>query len=132
MSTIRTSPFLRFALLLDAVVSGATALLMVSLSSQLAGLLQLPGALLFYAGAFLVPYAALLAYLSRRETLPRWTVWAVVLGNILWAADCTLLALSGWVAPSALGYAFIAVQAIAVVAFAELQYVGMRRSPAAA
>jgi hypothetical protein len=103
---------------------------MVALSSQLAGLLQLPDALLFYAGAFLVPYAALLAYLSRRETLPRWTVWAVVLGNILWAVDCTLLALSGWVAPSALGYAFIAVQAVAVVAFAELQYVGMRRSQA--
>ena len=132
MSTLRTSPFLRFALILDAIVSGASALLMVTMSSQLAGLLHLPAALLFYAGVFLVPYAGLLAYLSRRETLPRWTIWTLVVGNVMWAADCVLLALSDWVAPSVLGYVFIATQAIAVVAFAELQYVGMRRSAVAA
>jgi hypothetical protein len=128
MSQIRTSPFLRLALLLDAGVSGATGLLMVILSVQLGEFLQLPRSLLLYAGLFLLPYAGVLAYLANREALPRWAVWAVVVGNVAWAADCVLLAFSGWVSPSLLGYGFILMQAIVVIAFAELQYVGMRRS----
>ena len=130
MSHIRTSPFLRLALLLDAGVSGATGLLMVILAAQLGEFLQLPRSLLLYAGLFLLPYAGMLAYLSRREILPRWAVWAVVVANVAWAADCVLLAFSGWVSPTLLGYGFILMQAIVVVAFAELQYVGMRRSSA--
>ena len=42
--------------------------------------------------------------------------------------DCVILAFSGWVTPSGLGYAFILAQVVVVVAFAELQYVGLRRS----
>lgn len=130
MAILHTSPFLRMVLLLDAAVSGAMGVLMASLSSRLAELLQLPASLLFYAGLFLLPYAALLVYLSQRASVPRWTVWAVVLGNVAWAVDCILLPLTGWVAPSTLGYTFIAAHVVAVLAFAELQYLGMRRSMA--
>ena len=42
------------------------------------------------------------------------------------------LLVSGWVAPTALGYAFVIAQAIVVGVFAELQFVGLRRSEAAA
>jgi hypothetical protein len=35
---------------------------------------------------------------------------------------------SGWVTPNLLGEAAVAMQAIAVAMFAELQYVGLRRS----
>jgi hypothetical protein len=52
----------------------------------------------------------------------------VIVTNVLWAIDSALLAMSGWVEPNALGYAFIIMQALVVVAFAELQYVGLRRS----
>jgi hypothetical protein len=128
MIHLRTSPFLRLALLLDAGVTGATGLLMAILSTLLGEFLQLPSSLLLFAGLFLLPYAGALVYLSRRDTLPRWAVWAVVVTNVAWAVDCVLLAFSGWVSPTLLGYGFILMQAIVVIAFAELQYVGMRRS----
>lgn len=132
MSLSRPSNVLRFALTADAAVSGATGVLMVFLSGLLDGLLQVPPSLLFYAGLVLIPYAAFIAVIARRESLSRGIVTIVIAGNVLWATACVLVMLSGWVAPNWLGYAFIAVQAIAVVAFAELQYVGLRKSVAIA
>ena len=35
---------------------------------------------------------------------------------------------TGWIAPTVIGYAFIVFQAVVVGAFAELQYVGLRRT----
>ena len=76
----------------------------------------------------LVPYAALVAYFATRKQLHPSAVWTLIACNVLWGIDCAILAVSGWVAPSALGYAFIVAQVAVVVAFAELQYVGLRRS----
>jgi hypothetical protein len=132
MSQSRPSAFLRFALMADAIASGATGLAMALFSGALSGLLKVPAPLLFYAGLILVPYAAAIAYMSRREVLPRWAVFAVIVCNVLWAIDCVILTFSGWIAPNALGYAFILMQALVVFAFAEMQYVGLRRSGPAA
>jgi hypothetical protein len=126
--TTRPTPFLRKVLMLDAAATGATGLLMTFFGGMLTGLLEIPNTLLFYAGLILLPYALLVAWLARRETLPRWAIWAVIVTNVLWAIDSVLLAISGWVEPNALGYFFIVMQALVVVAFAELQYVGLRRS----
>lgn len=128
MSISRTSPFLRWVLLADAAVSGATALLMTFLAEPLATLLDVPEELLFYAGLVLFPYAAFVAWLAQRETVLRPAVWAAIVLNVLWAADCLLLAFGGWLEPNALGYGFIVMQAVVVGAFAELQYLGLRRS----
>jgi hypothetical protein len=45
----------------------------------------------------------------------------------LWAIDSVLLLTTGWVSPSALGYAFVVGQALVVTAFCELQFTAMRR-----
>jgi hypothetical protein len=127
--TTHPTPFLRRVLLLDAAATGMTGLLMTFFAATLAGLLELPNALLFYAGLILLPYALLVAWLARRDTLPRWAIWVVIVTNVLWGIDSVLLVMSGWVEPNGLGYAFVAVQALVVVAFAELQYLGLRRSP---
>lgn len=124
---LTVTPFLRWALLADAVASGATGLLMLVLGDALQSLLGLPGLLLFGAGLFLLPYAALIAWLGLRPNVPRWALRAVIIGNALWALDCVLLAVTGLVSPSMLGVVFLLVQAVVVGAFAELQYVGMRR-----
>jgi hypothetical protein len=58
----------------------------------------------------------------------RLAVWAIIIINTLWALDSVALLLSGWVAPNALGYAFVVLQAVVVAVVAELQYTGMRRS----
>jgi hypothetical protein len=55
-------------------------------------------------------------------------VWAVILCNVVWTADSLLLLASGWVDPTRAGYAFVIAQALVVLMYAELQYVGLRRS----
>jgi len=128
MALFGLSPFLRRALLADALISGATGLLMLIGANVLASLLGLPEALLRYAGLVLLPYGSLVAYVATREQLRRWAVWAVIVANAIWAVDSIILLLSGWLTPNALGYAFIIFQALVVAAFAEIQYIGMRRS----
>ncbi|WP_437693715.1 hypothetical protein [Sorangium sp. So ce176] len=42
--------------------------------------------------------------------------------------DSVLLLALGWVEPKALGYAFVAAQALVVALFAEAQVLGLRRA----
>jgi hypothetical protein len=131
--TYTNSPtFLRRVLMIDAAISGATGLMLVFGASLLEGLLGLSAGLIFGAGLSLVPFAVLVAWLATREILPRAGVWAVVVCNVLWAADSILLLVSGYVTPTLLGYAFVTAQALVVAILAELEYVGLRRSPAVA
>jgi len=127
---VHPSPLLRQALLADAATSAACGSLMLLAAGPLGGLLGLPEGLLRVSGALLLPYAALIAYLGLRERLRRLAVWAVVAGNAVWAADSVLLLASGWVEPTRAGYAFVIAQAVAVLIYAELQAVGLRRSTA--
>ncbi len=126
----RSSDFLRLVLLVDALASGATALAMVALSGALAEWLHLPASLLFWAGLALLPWVAFVAVLSRRARIPSADVWTVIAGNALWAIGCLALAFAA--GPSVLGEVFLIAQALVVGAFAELQFMGLRRAPLAA
>lgn len=130
-SMIRPSALLRRALQADAVVSGAMALLLSFGSGVLARLLALPEPLLLETGLFLIGYAVLVGWLGTRAVLPRTMVLIVIAGNALWTLGSVTLLLSGSVAPNALGIAFVLVQATAVGIFAELQFIGLKRSDAA-
>src|SRR5215204_1945543 len=136
MSSFSPSPFLRYALVGDALASGATGLLLVLGAGALTGLLGLPEALMRAAGLILLPYAAVVAFLGTRATMSRRAVWAVIAVNGVWVADSLILLASGWVSPTGLGYAFVLAQALAVLVFAEAQYLELRRAartwPAAA
>jgi len=128
MTTIHPSPLLRQALLADATTSGAFGLLMLLAAGPLSHLLGLPEVLLRGAGAILIPFVALLAWLGLREQMHKALVWAVILGNVLWLVDSLLLLVSGWVSPTGAGYAFVIAQALVVLMYAEFQIVGLRRS----
>jgi hypothetical protein len=128
---LNPSVLLRRALQADAVVSGAMAALLTTAAGVLAPELDLPEVLLRDTGLFLIVYAALVGWLSSRAAMPKPLVWAVIAGNALWTIASVMLLVDGPVAPNLLGEAFVAVQAIAVGVFAELQYVGLRRSDAA-
>jgi hypothetical protein len=132
MTYDRSSTFLRRALLLDAVASGTTGLLLIAGAGLLDGLLGLPVALLRGAGLVLVPYVAFVIWAGTREMISRPAVWAIIAANALWAVASALLLVSGWVAPTALGYAFVIGQAVVVALLGELQCVGLRRPLAAA
>lgn len=124
------SALLQRALAADAIVSAATAALMIAGAGWLAEFLSLPASLLRFAGLLLLPYIAFVAYTLKRSS--RAGVFAIIGINVAWAAACVLLLASGWVAPNAFGVAFVIVQAVAVLLFAELQYVGLKRPVAAA
>jgi hypothetical protein len=128
---VRQNTFLRYAVLADAVASGATALLMIAGADLLTGLLGLPVALMREAGLVLVPYVALVAFVGTRETISRPAVRTIIVLNVLWVAGSALLLVGGWVAPTLLGYAFVVAQAVAVGILAELQFIGLRRTDAA-
>jgi hypothetical protein len=125
---INPSVFLRRAILADAIVSGAMALLLTFGAGMLAPLLNLPEALLRETGLFLIAYAALVGWLGTRATMPKALVAIVIAGNAAWTIVSIALLFSGAVTPNLLGEAFVALQAIAVGAFAELQYIGLRKS----
>lgn len=128
MTNEQQTGWLRRVLFADAFVSGATGALLSIATTPLAGMFALPEPLLRYVGLVLLPYAAFVAYVATRARLPRPAVWAIVAVNALWALDSIVLLLTGWVAPSALGYGFIVFQAVVVALFAELQFLGLRRS----
>jgi len=125
---IHPSLFLRRAILGDAVFSGASAVLLTLGAGALAPLLSLPEALLRETGLFLIAYALLVGWLGTRQAMPKPLVVIVIAGNAAWTLASIALLFSGAVAPNLAGEAFIAAQAIAVGALAELQFVGLRRS----
>jgi len=129
---IQSSPLLRQALVADATTSAAFGLMMLIGAGALSGIFGLPEILLRIAGLALLPYAAFIGRLGLRENINRAVALAVVLGNVLWAADSLLLLVGGWVTPTSAGYAFVIAQALVVLMYAEFQFVGMRRSDAVA
>ena len=128
MTYAQSSSFLRRVLLIDAVISGATGVMLIAGADLLQDWLAVPAMLARGAGLSLIPFALLVGYLATRRNMSRAGVWAVIVCNALWAVDSILLLVGGLVSPTALGTTFIVAQALAVAILAELEYVGLRRS----
>jgi hypothetical protein len=118
---------LRSALRLDAAVSAAAGVAYVAAVGPLSSWLELPDALLIAAGAVLVVWGAALAYLAQRPAIAPAAVWTVIALNAAWVADSLLLLAVDGFSPSVAGQVGIAFQAVGVVGFAALQYLGLRR-----
>ena len=125
---INASQFLRRALLADAIFSGISAVVMTLDAGTLASFLHLPEALLRETGLFLIAYTALVGWLGTRSSVPKVLVMIVVAGNAIWTLASIALLFSGAVSPNLLGEIAVVAQAIATGVFAELQYVGLRKS----
>lgn len=118
--------FLARVLQIDAVATGATALLLIAGAGALAPLLQLPEALLRGAGVFLVPFVVAISLLSLRERIPERAMAVVVAINFAWVVASVWLVVAGPVDPNLPGIAFVLVQAVAVLLFADLGWFGLR------
>jgi hypothetical protein len=127
-NTFQPNTFLRYALLADAIASGATGVLLIAGAGWFESLLNIPLALSREAGLVLIPYVAFVAIVDTRENIMRGAVWAIIAANAVWALASVALLVSGWIAPNLLGVIFIALQAAVVAVFGELQFVGLRRS----
>jgi hypothetical protein len=118
--------FLSRVLLVDAVATGATAVLLLAGAGFLEPLLQLPAALLRGAGLFLVPFVVWVAAMSRMARVPPRAMAAVVAINAAWVVASVWLVAGGPYQPNVLGIAFVLVQAAAVAVFADLGWFGLR------
>ncbi|MBR0696316.1 hypothetical protein [Bradyrhizobium lablabi] len=125
---INSSQFLRRALLADAIFSGVSAIVMTLDAGAMASFLNLPEALLRETGLFLIAYTALVGWLGTRPSVPKALVMIVIAGNAAWTLASIALLFSGAVSPNLLGTIVVVAQAIATGVFAELQYIGLRRS----
>ncbi len=128
MTTVHPSLLLRRALLADGLVGVITTAQLLLLTNWLSSLLALPGEFLFSVGVVLIPLVAFLLWLSRRESMARAAVYTVIGLNALWVVLSLLVLLSGWFTPNLLGYAFVIVQAVVVLVFIELEWIGLKRS----
>lgn len=125
---INPSLFLRRSLQADALFSGVAALMLVFGAGLLAPLTNLPEGFLRSTGLVLVAFVLGVGYLASRDMMPKAAVWAVIAINAVWTIDSIALLASGWVSPNLLGQIFIVLQAIAVGVFAELEFIGLRKS----
>lgn len=116
---------LRRVLALDAAAGAGAALLHLGWSDALAGWLGLSPGLLQASGWALWAYV-LLATLLARQVLPaRGPLMLLIVGNVLWSVGCLALAWGGGgVTP--LGQAYLTVLGLAVLALADLEFLGWR------
>src|SRR3954451_20418250 len=125
---INPSSFLSRALLADAVFSGVSAVGLTFGAGMLAPFLSLPEALLRESGLFLIAYSAFVGWLGTRQTVLKALVLLVITGNAAWTLGSIALLFSGAVNPNLTGMIVVVAQAIATGVFAELQYIGLRKS----
>jgi hypothetical protein len=120
MPSLFASLSLPSVLRLDAATCAAMGALLLVASEPVGTLTRLPPALLFGAGVLLVPVAAFIAVVAARPH--RALVGAVIAGNLAWVAASFVLLLGGFVAPNAVGVAFVLAQALAVLALSAFEH----------
>ena len=120
--------FLRLALKLDAVVSGANGLVYVAIPGTLDSTLGVDADVLRGIGAFFLVYAATIWAISSRAQINRATVRVVIAGNAAWMAGSLVLLAAGVPDPKTAGGVWIALQALVVGGFVALQATGLRRA----
>lgn len=132
MSVFASPRFLSRVMWADAASCVGTGALQLGFTAPLAGLTGLPAGLLAATGWFLVAYGLLAAWMGSRAVPPRTLIGLVVIGNVGWAVGCIALMASGLLPLTALGLAWIGLQAVTVVVLAELQWMGLRHGRPAA
>jgi hypothetical protein len=128
---MNTPAFLRRVLALDSASCAAMGLALTLGAGPLSELFGLGERLLFGAGLLLLPLAAFIAWLASRPSPPSALVWILIAGNAAWTAESFLLISMEAGRITALGTAFVAAQAVAVLGMAMLEYAGLRRIRAA-
>ncbi len=116
----------RFALRIDAVVSGANGVAYLALAGPLADLFGVSGSLLRPIGAFFLVWAAALWLLSSSEAITRGEMIAVAALNAVWVAGSLVFAATGAESPDTVGTVWVLLQALVVSGFAGLQLAASR------
>lgn len=124
---LSSPPVLRRVLAFDAVSGAATGVVHLLLAPMLSTWLGLPEALLQASGVAIFGFVLLAGWLALQTPTPRAPLMAIVLLNGAWALGCVWLSLGSAVNATALGMAYLLVQAGVVLALAELEWMGWRQ-----
>lgn len=128
MTQAGRADLLRRALQGDAIFCGITGVFFLLDSGPIAAATGIPSVALLILGGVLIPYAALLWYAATRPTISRAMAWTAVVLNALWVLDSIVLLALGLLPLTPLGWWAILGIAFVVAAFAEAQYLGIRRA----
>lgn len=136
MTAITTRPtatskdaLLRFALRADATLTAAAGLLVAIFANPLSGLTGFTATQEWLIGAGFVAYGALLYGLAALDDL-RVPGMAVVAGNVLFTVLAVVTVAAGWLPLTGFGIALTLATGVLTLAFADLQYLGVRRMAA--
>ena len=127
MTDVVPSRLLLSALAWDAAVSGTLALLQIVQPHLAARLFGLTFELLIASGVVLISYAVATLWIMSSPTIARALIWMSAGGSVAWAASCVGVALVSSTATS-LGLVYLLLQAIAALALAATEAVGLQRS----
>ena len=120
------STFLRRSLQLDGVASGLCGLLLVLGAPMISALFGLSGSgISRVVGALLVVFAAALLWSAGRPRVSRGEAILAVVLNAAWVIASLILVVDGPLTP--IGNAAVALVAAAVLGFAVLEVLGLRR-----
>jgi len=126
MSRLNPSPLLCLSLRADAAVSIVAGLAAIASARLLADITTASVAAVLAVATFALIYGLALAWLSARRRLAAASARAIVIGNFGWVAASVAVAV--WLNPGPFGWCVLLGQAAAVLALAELQWLGLRRS----
>nr|WP_055505525.1 hypothetical protein [Nonomuraea pusilla] len=126
--TAERTKFLRLALALDAVVTGANGLVYLAFAAPVSTLLGPGAGLLREIGIFLLVYGAAVGVIASRPAISAAATKAVIGLNIAWTLASVGAVVTGSADFTTIGAIWAIAQAIVVAVFAELQITGLRKA----
>ena len=114
------------AIRLDALMSGASGVVLAAGASVLDGILGVSMAFLVALGIFLLGYSSALLLLAR-ERVPALGAKAVIVGNALWVVASLVTVIADWLTLTTAGTVVTLAQAAAVALVTDAQLIGLRR-----
>ena len=118
--------FLRFAMRLDAVLSGVTGVVGLALAPRIAEISGTTAALEYSVAAFFVAYGIVVFALSRMARV-RTPGIAVIIGNVAFTVGAVTIVLAGIWPLTTTGVVLTLGSGVYTLVMADLQYIGVRR-----
>ena len=125
-TTAAKDAFLRFAIRLDAVLTGLVGVVGVALAHRIAELSGTTPAIEYSVGAFFIAYFVGVYGLSLRKHV-RTTGVALVIGNIVFTVATVAIVLAGVWPLTTMGIVLTLASGVYTLVMADLQYLGLRR-----
>jgi hypothetical protein len=125
-ATTARDSFLRFALRLDAVITGAMGIVAAAIAPQLSSLSGTTTSTEYALSAFFVVYGLTVFGLSLLPSVRQAGV-VVVIGNVVYAALAVIVVLAGVWPLTTTGIVLTLGSGVYTLVMADLQYLGLRR-----